>query len=134
MDAAGNVETASRTINVDTEVKPFARSTLSTGSDTTVNATEAANGLTVTGNVEPGSSVVVKFGNGTSHDATVSANGSWTLKIPSTDIPAGENSVKLTAVATDRYGNTSTITEQVAVDTVVSQNIRTGGALSLIHI
>ncbi len=129
VDAAGNVETASRTINVDTEVKPFERATLSTGSDTILNAAEAANGLTVTGKVEPGSSVVVKFGNGISHEAVVSANGNWTLKIPSSEIPSGENSVKLTAVATDRYGNTSSISEQVVVDTIVNQNIRTGGAI-----
>ena len=129
-DTAGNTATASHGINVDTEVKPFTRTSLSTGSDTTVNAVEASAGLTVTGSVEAGSTVEVKFGNGTARAATVSANGTWSLTIPAGDIPAGENSVTMTAVAIDRVGNSSTLTEQVAVDTIVRNFARTGGTIS----
>lgn len=129
-DAAGNTASTTHGINVDTEVRPFARTSLSTGNDTVVNATEAAAGLTVGGNVEPGSTVVVKFGDGSSHPAVVSTSGAWTLTIPARDIPAGENSVTLTAVATDRYGNTSSLSEQVAVDTIVRNFARTGGTIS----
>jgi hypothetical protein len=86
--------------------------------------------MTVGGNVEPGSVVVVKFGNGAEHRADVSTNGTWTLTIPANEIPAGENSVTLTAVATDRVGNTSTVTEQVAVDTIVRNFARAGGAIA----
>lgn len=129
-DAAGNTASTTHGLNIDTEVKPFARTSLSTGNDTVVNAVEAAAGLTVGGNVEPGSTVVVKFGNGTAHSAVVSANGAWSLTIPAGEIPAGENSVTLTAVATDRYGNTATLTEQVAVDTIVRDFARTGGTIS----
>lgn len=128
-DAAGNTATATSTINIDTEVTPFSRSTLSTGSDTILNFEEAKSGLTVTGKVEAGSSVLVTFGNGSSLPATVAADGSWTVKIPASQIPAGENSVKLTAVATDAVGNTSTITENVAVDTVVRNFALTGGKI-----
>ncbi|MGL6208849.1 MAG: Ig-like domain-containing protein, partial [Paracoccaceae bacterium] len=128
-DMAGNTATASHQINVDTEVQ-IARSTLSTGSDTILNGTEAAQGLTVTGTVEPGSTVVVKFGNGTSHNATVSTNGTWTVTIPASEVPAGENSVTLTATATDRVGNTATVTEQVSVDTLVRNFARTGGEIA----
>ena len=129
-DAAGNVANASHTINVDTEVVPFTRNTLSTGTDTIVNAVEARAGLTVTGSVEAGSTVQVKFGNGASRAATVDANGNWSLVIPAGDIPAGENSVTLTAVATDRVGNTSSLSEQVAVDAIVRNFARTGGTIS----
>ncbi len=129
-DAAGNVALANHTVNVDTEVVPFSRTSLSTGSDTIVNAVEARAGLTVTGSVEPGSSVQVKFGSGTSRAATVDANGNWSLTIPAGDIPAGENNVTMTAVATDRVGNTSSLTEQVAVDTIVRNFARTGGTIS----
>ena len=129
-DLAGNTASTTHGINVDTEVKPFARTSLSTGTDTVVNAVEAAAGLTVGGNVEPGSTVVVKFGNAAAHSAVVSASGVWTLTIPAGDIPAGENSVTLTALATDRYGNTSSLTEQVAVDTIVRNFARTGGTIS----
>ena len=129
-DAAGNVATASHGINVDTEVKPFTRTAMSAGPDNVVNAVEAAAGLTVSGSVEAGSSVQVKFGNGASRAAVVDANGNWSLTIPAGDIPAGESSVTMTARATDRVGNTSTLTEQVAVDTIVRNFARTGGTIS----
>ena len=128
-DAAGNTASTSYQINVDTEVNPFQRSTLSTGSDQIVNAVEAAAGLTVTGIVEAGSTVIVRFGSGQSRTATVGADGKWTLTIPAGDIPAGENNVTLTATATDRVGNTSTLTETVRVDTTVVNFAMTSGRI-----
>ena len=118
-DTFGNTATTSHVVNVDTEVVPFDRATLSTGADTILNAVEATTGLTVTGHVEAGSTVMLKFGSGAQHAATVAADGSWSLTIPADEIPAGENSVTLTAVATDHVGNVSTLTEQVSVDTIV---------------
>ena len=118
-DALGNTATTSHIVNVDTEVVPFDRATLSTGADTILNAAEASSGLTVTGHVEAGSTVMLKFGSGAQHAADVAADGSWSFTIPAGEIPAGENSVTLTAVATDHVGNVSTLTEQVAVDTIV---------------
>jgi hypothetical protein len=118
-DSFGNTATTSHVVNVDTEVVPFDRATLSTGADTILNAVEATTGLTVTGHVEAGSTVMLKFGSGAQHAATVAADGSWSLTIPADEIPAGENSVTLTAVATDHVGNVSTLTEQVSVDTIV---------------
>ncbi len=118
-DALGNTATTSHVVNVDTEVVPFDRATLSTGADTILNAVEATSGLTVTGHVEAGSTVMLTFGSGAQHAATVAADGSWSFTIPAGEIPAGENSVTLTAVATDPVGNVSTLTEQVAVDTIV---------------
>ena len=129
-DAAGNTATTSRSVNVDTEVQPFARSTLSTGSDAVLNNAEAAQGLTVTGQVEPGSSVVVRLGNGSSLNAAVAADGTWSLTIPGSQIPTGESSATLTATATDRYGNTSVLSEQVAIDRVVRNFASTGGQIS----
>jgi hypothetical protein len=118
-DSFGNTATTSHEVNVDTEVVSFDRATLSTGADTILNAVEATTGLTVTGHVEAGSTVMLKFGGGAQHAATVAADGSWSLTIPADEIPAGENSVTLTAVATDHVGNVSTLTEQVSVDTIV---------------
>jgi len=129
-DLAGNTATATHLVNVDTEVQNFARTTLSTGSDAVLNGAEAAQGLTVTGTVEPGSSVLVSFGNGSAHTASVAADGTWSVTIPATQVPAGENSVTLTAVATDRVGNSATLTEQVSVDTVVRNFARTGGEIA----
>ncbi|MES2435806.1 MAG: Ig-like domain-containing protein [Pseudomonadota bacterium] len=118
-DALGNTATTSHIVNVDTEVVPFDRATLSYGSDQILNAAEATSGLTVTGHVEAGSTVMIKFGSGAQHAANVAADGSWSFTIPAGEVPAGENSVTLTAVATDHVGNVSTLTEQVAVDTIV---------------
>ena len=129
-DTAGNVATTSHIVNVDTEVTNFSRLTLSTGSDTVLNGVEAGQGLTVTGTVEPGSSVIVNFGNGSNQTATVAANGNWSVTIPTSQIPAGENSVTLTAVATDHVGNTATLSEQVVVDTLVRNFARLGGPIS----
>lgn len=127
-DLAGNTATTTHNLNVDTQVSPFARSTLSTGADNILNAAEAASGLTVTGTVEPGSTVMVTFGNGQTRPATVDANGNWSLTVPASEVPAGENTVRLTANATDRFGNTSSISEDVKVDTRVLNFQRTGDA------
>ncbi|GAB1361566.1 hypothetical protein MASR1M32_08020 [Rhodobacter sp.] len=125
-DVAGNTATTTHGLNVDTEVVPFQRLTLSAGTDDVLNAVEASSGLTVTGVVEAGSTVQVKFGNGTTIAATVAADGSWTVTIPPGQIPAGENNVPLTITATDAVGNTSTLTETVRVDTVVKPLTQTG--------
>ena len=60
----------------------------------------------------------------------MAADGSWSFTIPAGEIPAGENSVVLTAVATDRVGNTSTLTENVTVDTLVTNFGATGGPVA----
>ncbi|MGB8812546.1 MAG: Ig-like domain-containing protein, partial [Paracoccaceae bacterium] len=119
-DAAGNVATDSHTVQIDTEVTNFARTALSAGTDNVVNLAEASQGLLVSGTVEPGSSVVLHFGTGPAHTAVVNPDGTWSYRIPSGEIPAGENSVTLTATATDHVGNVKTLTEQVRVDTVVN--------------
>ena len=125
-DAAGNTATATRTIDVDTEVVPFAKSTDSTGTDKVLNGTEAAAGLTVTGVVEPGSTVTVKLGTGATVNATVAADGSWTAVIPAGQIPAGEGTASLQIKATDHVGNTSVLNETVKIDTLVNNLTRTG--------
>lgn len=129
-DAAGNSASATHALLIDTEVTDFRRATLSTGADSVLSAAEAAQGLTVTGTVEPGSVVMLRLGDGPARAASVAADGSWTVTIPPGDIPAGEALVTLTATATDRVGNSATLTEQVAVDTVVRSFARTGGPIA----
>lgn len=118
-DTLGNTASTSHIIAIDTEVVPLTRTSLGAGADNVVNAAEAANGITITGTVEAGSSVQVTFANGQPIAATVAANGTWSVNIPAGDIPAGEASARLTVTATDRYGNTRTHAEDVAVDRVV---------------
>lgn len=128
-DLAGNSATTTHPINVDTEVSPLTRVSLSTGSDSILNATEAAAGLTVTGTVEPGSTVVVRFASGALRSAVVNPDGTWSVTVPAGDIPAGENTVALAITATDRFGNTATLTENVQVDTTVRNFASTGGSV-----
>ena len=125
-DAVGNSATATRTIEVDTEVTPFAKQSDNTGTDKVLNSTEAAGGLIVTGVVEPGSTVFVQLNNGSQVKATVSSTGSWTATIPAGQIPAGESNGTLTIKATDHVGNTSTLTETIRIDTVVNNLATTG--------
>lgn len=118
-DGANNVATASHAIHVDTEVTPFATTSFSTGVDNVLNGTEALNGLTVTGTVEANSTVMVKLGNGSYHAAKV-VGTTWSYAFAAGEVTAGDlHNMNVTAIATDRYSNTSTLTSTVAVDTEV---------------
>ena len=127
-DLAGNVDTATHSVRIDTVVSPFVANTVNTGADTILNAVEAAGGINVSGTVEANSTVVVKFGSGQNVTATVNGT-TWTAFIPASQIPAGENAVSLVATATDAVGNTAVQTQTVNVDTVVRNFARTGGAI-----
>jgi hypothetical protein len=128
-DGAGNVATATHALTVDTAVQGFARTYSSAGTDGVLNGAEAAQGLVLRGTVEPGSAVTVRFGTAAARNAQVAGDGSWTLTVPSADLPSGEVSVALTMTATDRVGNVATLTEQVDVDTLVRGFARSGGAI-----
>lgn len=118
-DALGNSANATHDIKIDTEVVPLTRGSLSAGADDVVNQAEAARGLTITGTVEAGSTVMVQFANGAPLAATVASNGTWSVNVPTAQIPTGEASATLQVVATDAYGNSRTHTETVQVDRLV---------------
>ncbi len=115
-DRAGNVSTVTSTVDVDTEVTPFAMSRNSAGVDQVVNAAEAANGIELGGEVEPGSTVVVIF-DGTTYGATVDASGSWSLTVPASAVRRGAYAAEISVEATDHVGNTATITDTLSIDT-----------------
>ncbi len=119
-DVAGNIATASHTVVIDTLVNPFAITGNSTGADNVLNNAEAASGLTITGTVEAGSQVLVSFGANGPYTATVTGT-TWTVVIPAGVIPPGETTATVTAIATDRYGNTATLpTETIVIDRIVT--------------
>ena len=122
-DIAGNVATASHTINVDTEVQNFTHTSPTANAivaDDIVNAREAAGGLVVTGTVEPGATVTVQLASGSVIPAINLGNGSWTATIPAAQLPAVEtDNVTLTVRATDVNGNTATQTSSIDFDPVV---------------
>ncbi len=136
IDAAGNTASTTHTINIDNQVSDFRLtavddlSSLAAGADA-VNANEALNGVTITGTVEPGSTVVVRWDGATLSNVSVDGNGVWTALVPVDMIPPGHDSVTVTATATDRYNNPSTtLTQEVAIDRVVTPLARTGGTIS----
>ena len=119
VDSFGNSASASHLVNIDTEVVPLTRGTMSTGSDNVLNDVEASRGLTVTGTVEPGSTVMVGFDGNAARVATVSG-GIWSITIPAAEVPEGTTSAELVVTATDRLGNTGVHREMVAIDREVT--------------
>ncbi|MFD1341630.1 Ig-like domain-containing protein [Litorisediminicola beolgyonensis] len=117
VDGAGNASSAQTAFDVDTIVRNFQMLGTPGGADGVVNFAEAAEGLILTGTVEPGSTVMVTLA-GVSHAATVSASGSWSVSFAASELPAGETSATLTAVATDRAGNSATLSQSITFDTI----------------
>lgn len=115
-DAAGNVNTTTGTVQVDTRVDNFALTSSSGGADGVINAQEAQSGLEVTGTSEPGSTIVVQLGS-QQVTAVAGADGSWSATFAATQITPGTYTTTMTATATDLAGNTSTQTQSVTVDT-----------------
>ena len=116
-DRAGNTATTSKTFQVDTEVVPLTSSSRPGGADGVLNDAESSQGFTLTGQVEQESSVEVTIG-GQRMTARVSGS-TWSVAVPASVIPMadGEN-VSIQIAATDRAGNTRSITETMMVDNV----------------
>ncbi|MEB8386835.1 Ig-like domain-containing protein [Rhodobacteraceae bacterium KMM 6894] len=115
-DVAGNVNTTTGTVQVDTLVRDFAVDSTTGGADGVINAEEITEGLTVSGTVEPGATVTVSFGT-ESVDAIVASDGSWSADFTSDQIPAGTLVADMVTTATDAAGNVQTITTPVSIDT-----------------
>jgi large repetitive protein len=119
VDAFDNRATATHVVNIDTEVVPLSRTTLSSGADNVLNQTEALRGLTITGTVEAGSSVMVSFDGHPGLPATVSG-GVWSITIPPSLIPTGTTTADLVVTATDRLNNVGVYRETVTIDREVT--------------
>ena len=114
-DPAGNVRVITDSVQVDTIVNRLTITGPVEGDDL-VNRAEALDGIRLTGTVEAGSTVMVTF-EGVSRAATVAANGNWAVNFSGAEIPGGEYTSTVTVAATDRVGNTRSITDTFAVDT-----------------
>lgn len=119
-DPAGNTSQLTDTVEVDTFVNALSQTGTIEG-DNVVNAAEAADGVQVGGQVEPGSTVTLSVF-GETYNATVDAAGNWSVTIPGADIPADELTANMVIAATDSAGNTSSITEQLTIDTVTPED------------
>ena len=131
-DAAGNTASTAMSVRVDTEVTNLSASNVSaTGTDNVVGLDDADGGITLTGTMEanwadvagtPG--VVVNF-NGRDYTATVNpANGQWSVDIPEDRVPSNfSGDYNYTVTGTDSVGNTQTLTQSIAIDTVAPDGI-----------
>ncbi|MGV6839765.1 MAG: Ig-like domain repeat protein [Planktomarina sp.] len=116
----GNVSTDTETVRVDTTVGEMILGGGAVSGDNFVNTEEFENGVSISGTVEPGSSVTVSMA-GVTHTAVVAADGTWTVTFLATEIPDGEYTAIMEAVAVDTAGNETVITQTVQIDTVASQ-------------
>jgi len=118
-DAAGNSSSTTSTIVVDTVTNVSVNTSAVGGVDNVVNGVEQGGGVTLTGTAQAGSSVVVTMGT-ISQTVTATAAGTWSATYTSTQVPTGEDTLDVTAVATDAAGNQATATGSVTVDTFVN--------------
>ncbi|WP_238365854.1 Ig-like domain-containing protein [Mesobacterium pallidum] len=114
-DGSGNASTATRSFAVDTETSVTLDTGLA-GGDDLVNAVDQAAGFAITGSAEPGSALVVTF-QGQTYTTTATGSGTWSVTVPSSDIPTGTYGAPITVSATDVAGNTASTSGSVSVDT-----------------
>lgn len=117
VDRHGNPAATSGTYVIDTTTFVTVR-TDNVGGDGIVNHVERLQGITITGTAEAGATVIVYFGSAT-RTVVADSNGNWSATYGRSDIPTGELTVSVTAVATDLAGNTATAFGTVGVDTLV---------------
>ncbi len=119
-DAAGNAATASGQFIVDTAVDDYAFQATPVAGDGAISGSEVANGMTLTGTVEPNSKVEVTF-NGYTRTVMADNQGNWSASWSQSEIPRGEGTHAISAIATDPNGNVETLNSSVYVDTYVNR-------------
>lgn len=120
-------------VTVDTTPPDLEIDPLEVGSDGVLNAQEREDGLEVSGTSEAGASIAVTI-DGVTKKTTADADGNWSVKFEAADLPQGSETLDVTAVAADKYGNTSTEKTSLVIDTandvtieqVTSDNIVSG--------
>ena len=117
-DAAGNVDTISQIVQVDTVAGELALSPDPIEVDDVINAVETVDGVIVSGTATPGMTVTVTLG-GVEAQVVSDAAGNWSVLYPQSDIAPGTYEATITASISDNVGNTKTVTDTVQVDTLV---------------
>ncbi|WGW05285.1 Ig-like domain-containing protein [Tropicibacter oceani] len=137
-DAAGNTDTLTQSVRVDTEAGILTISPAPVEGDDIVNFAEASDGVVLTGTSNPFEMVTVTM-NGVSHTVQTNANGVWTAPFASYEVAPGTYTAEITATITDSAGNTLTRTDSVRVDTEVenfapsSAPIETDGVINKVE-
>lgn len=116
-DAAGNEDTATRDVRVDTEISI----TIDDGiaGDGLINAQERGEGVTITGTTDPDAAVWVEVGSARQQATVDRDTGVWLVRFDAADLPQGEGDLPVQATATDPVGNSQSAQSSVLYDTLV---------------
>ncbi|MEM8578371.1 MAG: Ig-like domain-containing protein, partial [Pseudomonadota bacterium] len=117
-DAAGNTDTITQDVRVDTDAGTLTISPDPIEGDDIINFVESRDGVVLSGTADPGAIVSVTLG-GVTHQVVTGANGVWQSTYTAAEIPEGVYTADITATTTDSAGNTLTRTDSVQVDTRV---------------
>ncbi len=114
-DTAGNTETVTDSINIDTQA-PALSGGLDSASDSGSSATDNLTNVTqprFSGTGEPGASISLTIG-GNAYTATVDASGNWQVDVTNN---LSEGAYDYDLSTTDLAGNTITLNGSITVDT-----------------
>ncbi|MCX7564766.1 Ig-like domain-containing protein [Sulfitobacter sp. F26169L] len=117
-DAAGNIDTATTSVVVDTDAGVLTIDSAPVEGDDIVNEAEASDGVVLTGTADAGAVVTVTM-EGVSHNVVAKADGTWEAFFSASDVAAGVYTAEITATTTDAYGNSRSASDSVEVDTRV---------------
>ncbi|MFT5784772.1 MAG: hypothetical protein ACI9KK_000115 [Ascidiaceihabitans sp.] len=112
------------TFTIDTTPPEIAITSGTGSTGETFNGEELESGATISGTGEVGASLVATVGTH-SQTTAVDVDGNWTVTWPDGTFGPGEYTSDLTIVATDGFGNASTTTDTVVIDTVSEVSIAT---------
>jgi large repetitive protein len=116
-DAAGNMNTASRTVAVDTDVAVTLDGGI--GNNGLINGAARDLGVTLTGTTDSAQNMVMVQVGGVQRAATVDGFGNWQVRFNAADLPEGQGSLGIMVTATDTAQNSATARSSVQYDTVV---------------
>ncbi|WP_372835958.1 Ig-like domain-containing protein, partial [Puniceibacterium confluentis] len=118
-DAAGNTDTLTQAVVIDTDAGVLTISDAPVEGDDVINAVEASDGVVLTGTSNPGQMVEVTL-DGITHTVPTDDAGIWRAEFAAGEITPGTHEAQITATITDAAGNTLTRTDSVRVDTEVT--------------
>jgi hypothetical protein len=96
--------------------------------DDIVNAEDYADGIEISGSGEPGAEIAVVI-EGVTETTVIGEDGQWQVVFDPADIPGGEREVAVVITATDGFGNSTVVTDVVAIDTVPHPIVINSGAV-----
>lgn len=119
IDVAGNTQTISQTVQVDTVSNSVTLSAVPIEGDNTVNAIEASDGIELGGQADPGVTITVTLG-GVTHTVTADPDGTWTVFFTEAEVTSNDGDTPLIVQTSDAAGNVTTVNSSLTIDTEVS--------------